>query len=837
MFQGRRLCKISLIVFLVVALSAFGSWDFLGVNAKAELAKQFLLDGVQVQATGQIYHKEIKNDSVVYYVKNATISFDGGRLYKTSFLFKYNSDKIPNYSKVNITGSVSKFDVARNPGSFSESSYYNSLGLCFDLTDVKLINASGNLLVWQDFMYRINDNILQVFKSCLPGEEAGFLASITLGNKSNLLGELKDLFQYVGLAHVLAVSGLHVSVICMALYRLLRKRGVRYLGSGIGAGIVAIGYGFLTGGSISSIRAIGMFLVFLLAEVLGRPYDSLTALAFMADILIISHPCYIKNGSFIFSFGAILGINFIVLPITRQFDFMKRTRQKLLKSNEGFGKKIKKPIWLRLLEWLASSFIFSFGMYVAMLPMVTQMYYETPILSTFLNIFVLPLMPFLLILGLMGGVLGLVFLPLGRIILFPCHLIIYLYELLSAGFEKFPMGRVIVGHRSIVLCLFYYLMIVLIVYWDQIKSSLKRLGININLCNIGSVGKKNFYGENDGSNSHVNNYCNQEFEFDMTKLAGNIYELNPYRKMAMARKFIVVRLVLFLGVAVIWLLPHGQQFEIDILDVGQGDSIYISSGDGVSFFIDGGSTTSLEVGKYTILPFLKYKGITHIDYWFLSHMDMDHVAGIIHLLQEGYRIDNIVLSAQIPSGDTLSRILELASNNGTNVIYMNPGDLIGTKHIGFTCLFPYSGYSCDDINGLSLSLLMEYDRDCDGARDYSAFFGGDLGAEQEKAIASLYGNADLEKRPDGIASVKLSHVDLLKVSHHGSKYSSDAFFLDILSPRLAVISCAKRNMYGHPSAEAVDRLQSSGATIYYTMEGGCVRITLGGINEYVVQHG
>ena len=770
MFQGRVLCKISLLILVIIAFSVYGPWDFLGVYNKADAA-QCLSEGDTVRAVGSVYHKEIKNDNVLYYVRNATVTFEGGSLSNTSFIFKFNSDQIPNHCKLNINGVVSHFMTARNEGAFDSKDYYESMGLYFELKNPDVISYETVLLARSDIFYRLSSALDNVYHKSLPGEEAGFLSSITIGNKGDLLGELKELFQLVGVAHVLAVSGLHVSVVCMAIYRLLRRCKNSFAVSGSIAGIVAIFYGLLTGGSISSIRAIGMFLIYLLADITGHAYDTLSALALMAIILVFGNPLILKNGSYIFSFGAILGIWYVALPLNRIYGKYCNERKKLIKSDEGFGETISKPIYRVIIEYFVSSFIFSIGIYGAMLPIVTYMYHETPVYSTVLNLLILPLMPVLLGLGLIGGFLGLIYLPLGMIFLVPCHFVIYIFELLASAFSKLPNANVIVGHHNLIRIAIYYGLI--FTAWR--------------LC--------------EGFNSYIDAEL-----------------INPRTRISYIRKKILVTMGLFIVVICTWFIPAKQSFEVDILDVGQGDGIYISTPDGVRFCIDGGSTSTDAIGKYTLLPFLKYKGATYIDYWFLSHMDLDHVSGVLELLESGYRIDNIVLSAEIPSDDTLSQLLELCKANGTNVLYMNQGDKCGSKHISFTCVYPFDGAVSDDINALSLALLMEYDRNGDGIIDYSGFFGGDLGAEQEIAIAQ---------------SGNVGHVDLLKVSHHGSRFSSDSEFLSVLSPDVAVISCAKVNRYGHPATEAVERIEAAAGTIYYTMDSGRVRAGIGGVDVFI----
>ncbi|MBR1623481.1 MAG: ComEC/Rec2 family competence protein, partial [Pseudobutyrivibrio sp.] len=530
--------------------------------------------------------------------------------------------------------------------------------------------------------------------------------------------------------------------------------------------------GCLTGGSISSIRAIGMFLIYILADVLGESYDSLTALALMADLLVIDNPLVLKNISFIYSFGAILCILLIVLPISKGYMKLCNQRDRLRIYDNGYSDKNKVPLAARFVKWLVGSMVFSVGIYVSMLPIVTNMNYETPIYSAFLNMLLLPMMPFLLGFGLIGGFIGLLSISFARLILFPCHIVITCFKTAAAIASKMPFATAIIGKHGVFRTVAFYILMAIIV-----RALENRMDYYNGACSI-----------------------------------------NPRARLSKCSRTFVVACIMGICVGLLWFIPTKHSFEIDILDVGQGDGIYISSGDGVSFFIDGGSTSSDAVGKYTMEPFLKYKGVSRIDYWFLSHMDLDHVSGVLELLNLGYEIDNIVLSSEIPEGDTLTELLELARKNHTNILYMKQGDICGTKHLKFKCIFPSDKYTSDDINALSLCLLMEYDEDLDGDCEYSGFFGGDIGQEQERAIAD---------------SGLITHVNLLKVSHHGSRFSSDEEFLAKLSPDIAVVSCAKVNRYGHPADEAVARLEKSAGKIYYTMNSGRVRINERGIDEYV----
>ena len=755
MLQGRCLCKISLLIMIVIALSAYGPYDFLGLYGNSQAVDMFLTDGESVCSIGQIYRKEIKNDQTLYFVKDAQVVTDQGTLSSTSYYFNFNSDSIPIKSKIKLKGIIAKFQEPRNQGEFNIKDYYNSIGVCFQIKEVELIDVNEPELLDCDWFYRLNKSFVNVFRCTIEVEEAGILSSISVGNKSELDSDTRNLFQGVGLAHILAVSGLHISIVCMLLYKLLRRFGASFLISSIFAGTVAFAYGIFTGGSISSIRAIGMFLFYLLAQVLGESYDMLTAAGAMAIILLVTNPLYIRNGSFLLSFGAILSIWFIATPLNQSFMMFRKeqkNRWKLIKRNHGRMGDIAFKIINKLFDYIGGMLIFSFGINMGMFPLLVMLYHEVPTYSLILNILILPIMPLLLLFGLVGGILGItVGVEVAYIILKPCHFLIMYMETISKFFLGLPHSKMIVGSHGFLFIVVYYLLVILLIK----------------------------------------------------------YKVRLFRYIGL------------IGLYLMWLIPINGKFEIDFLDVGQGDGIYVNSGDGIHYFIDGGSTSKSKVGEYTILPFLKYKGVSSIDYWFLSHMDEDHVSGVFELLEQDYKIENIVLSAEIPKDDTLVKLIGLAEEKGTEILYMNSGDVLGSKHLRFTCVYPNDSaavhVSSDgeiDLNALSLCLLMEYDRDEDGVCDYSGFFGGDISAEQETIIANM-----------GL----VEYVDLLKASHHGSRFSSDATFLESLSPKTAVISCSKRNRYGHPSIEAVERIEDVGAEIFYTMNSGQIFISDEGI--------
>ena len=241
---------------------------------------------------------------------------------------------------------------------------------------------------------------------------------------------------------------------------------------------------------------------------------------------------------------------------------------------------------------------------------------------------------------------------------------------------------------------------------------------------------------------------------------------------------------------------------------------------GTNCFIDGGSTDVTAVGTYRILPFFKVRGIRKIDYWFVSHCDADHISGLMEILESGYPVSYLVVSAYIPEDEAWLHLKELAEEYDTKIIRMNPKDKIaggGQKSKdGFeiTCLYPLGADSieCTDRNAASLVLLYE-------SASCTAFFGGDMGIQQEKEL---------------ISSQKLQKVDVYKASHHGSAASNSRELLARIRPDIAVISCALKNNYGHPAKEALEHLEEVGARIYETRFAGQIKITGTHLEEDVI---
>ena len=122
-----------------------------------------------------------------------------------------------------------------------------------------------------------------------------------LGEKGELEDEEKLRYQMGGIMHIIAISGLHVSILGVGLYNLLKKAGFGIWFSGLAVLFLMLQYGILTGGSVSALRAVCMLFLSVGAKLLGRIYDSVTALSIAAILLLMDSPAYLFSSSFLMS--------------------------------------------------------------------------------------------------------------------------------------------------------------------------------------------------------------------------------------------------------------------------------------------------------------------------------------------------------------------------------------------------------------------------------------------------------------------------------------------------------------------------------------------------------
>lgn len=228
---------------------------------------------------------------------------------------------------------------------------------------------------------------------------------------------------------------------------------------------------------------------------------------------------------------------------------------------------------------------------------------------------------------------------------------------------------------------------------------------------------------------------------------------------------------------------------VHFISVGQGDAIAINLPDERVVLIDTGTIDySVDYTDYLYENVLSNSKNRNIDYLILSHADADHIGGTKRLIQN-FNVKKIILPVIDSETEIYTEIKnEISKNNiDTNIVEENELSKNGYK-------FNFYYIEDEDTNASSTVVKLSY-------KNLGFLFAGDIDIEAENKLISKYGE-ELDS-------------DVLKVAHHGSKMSTSKEFLDIVTPKYAVISCAK-NSYGHPTDTVLMNLSSAGAEIYRT---------------------
>lgn len=254
----------------------------------------------------------------------------------------------------------------------------------------------------------------------------------------------------------------------------------------------------------------------------------------------------------------------------------------------------------------------------------------------------------------------------------------------------------------------------------------------------------------------------------------------------------------------ILLRPAAHELQVSFLDVGQGDSILIRSPTGVTILIDGGPDRSVLREMPKKLGFMERA----IDLIIETHPDKDHIAGLADVLQK-YDV-SYFMDPGIPNDTNAAAELRdaLGKEPGLTRFLARRGMRL---HLGggayADVLFPDRDVSQGETNDGSVTLRVVY-----GSTSF--LMAGDLPTPQEDYLAALDGTA--------------LRSDVLKASHHGSKHSSSSAWLAAVHPSIAVISAGKKNSYGHPAPEVLERIRAAGAGIRSTIDTGTITFTSDG---------
>ncbi len=415
--------------FGVVLAGAFFLAGMFRMNGQLEFQKTYLLqitEGENVTVLGEVSKIEKNDFGYQISISDCYILNNFGHIPCGNILV-YASDPQFQVGEIHkITGKLHNFSTARNEGNFDAASYYRSRQTGFYLNPEKSAMLAENRNVVLKKVTELKARLANVYETVLGEWSAGIIKAMVLGDKSALDEEIQSLFTAAGISHILAISGLHVSVIGRGLYGTLRKIGCGFCISGIISAIVLVLYGIMTGNGISTRRAVGMLLISMMGQIVGRSYDMLNGLGMMCLFLLWENPFLIEYTGFWFFVTALFGIGFAGELLA-----------------EGH-KRIGNAFWM------------SMGVTLVTLPVVAYCYFEIPVFSTMLNCMIIPLLTPLFIFALLGGMTGVFFLPLTEMLLLPCEWILHLYEWACEWVQRLPFSVIITGQPSVEKMMVYY---------------------------------------------------------------------------------------------------------------------------------------------------------------------------------------------------------------------------------------------------------------------------------------------------------------------------------------------------------------------------------------------
>ena len=673
-------------------------------------------------------------------------------------------------SLVILKGTLKNFQQPTNPGQFNAPFYYQILRISFRLNQAEIQVKSDRFYKIAEGLYQLRRKAGSKVDALLPEQEASVMKTMLLGEKGILDEEIKGLYQRNGIAHILAISGLHISMIGMGLYQLLRRAGLKIKLSAILASMIIVLYGMMTGFAVSAIRAIAMFLLQMLAQILGRTYDRITALAVAAVLVLVEQPLYLFHSGFQFSFLCVLGIS-LILPVL---------------GNVRKGKKLFEGVALMAVT----------------LPVYLGVFYQIPVYSMFLNFIVLPMMSILMGAGIVMILAAFLCTPLAIPAAWLITGILMVYERLGLFTEKLPHHYWTPGCPAKWQLAVYVAILIIIAVLGRTKRKavlyqrdcihkeyihkdcIHRRGgcakeilqedppchevlqyeksqyersqhgmaqYNIPRYEVSQYEMSQYERSQDGMAQHnipryeVSQYEIPQYERSQHGIPNKRIRIRRIRRIAChGGKWISTYGIpvgicwgfLLLGVVILtW--RFRPELQVTFLNVGQGDCIFLQTENGASYLTDGGSSSVSKVGKYRMIPFLKYQGASQIKAVFVSHADSDHCNGIAELLEqaelEGIRVENLVLTdlADECRSEGYEELVELAGQNGITVQFLHEGQQLQDGELLFQCLHPSKGYRAEDLNETSMVLLVTY-------REFSMLLTGDVqGAGEEHLTQEL----------------------------------------------------------------------------------------------------
>ena len=473
----RPMCLLCFLMMLVLGIADLAGIPLIRGNPLPASVQSWIKAHPGSEICGEVERYENTEFSQSVYLKKTYLIYHSKKFPINNVrVFLKKEEELKPGMQIFVKGILKEVEGPTNPGGFDSSRYYACRHIYYFMKKAVLLKKTSTYSGYHQAMLMVKEKCRQILENT-AGKDAPVFEAIVLGEKTGLDPEIRMRYQLAGIVHILAISGLHISILGLGLYKLMKRVGFGIWPAGIFSLAVMLQYGMMTGGSVSTLRAVTMFLIAMGARITGRIYDMPSAVSVTAMMILAESPAYLLDSGFLLSFGCVLGI------------CVASERICALAGAKRKGTKV---------------FCESVALWLVTLPVMLKFFGEASLAGLVLNLAVLPSVGVVLAGGVAAMILSFVSIPTGRVMIFPARVLLFLYERLCELAGRSRWCTWIGGEPEIWQITIYYAILVAVLLIgqyikesDQTKISRKQhilriSGIVLLILSILTLGKQSF---------------------------------------------------------------------------------------------------------------------------------------------------------------------------------------------------------------------------------------------------------------------------------------------------------------------------------------------------------